>query len=560
MADLEQSKYGGTIRKLQILRLVLVVVAVALAVALVVVRVYCFPKELTDGADSGLNGETGDNQEELLPESSFEPQIPFDQKPSDDLEENPSDEDESGSQGEDGEDPSGQDESGSQGEDGEDPSDEDESGSQGEDGEDPSGQGESDGQGEDGEDPPGQGESDGQGEDGEDPSGQDQSDIPETNKEDEKDPKDVSSESIIQENQNDDDTVVSLNAGFGLFQTISDGDTSQGGETGENQGELTDNSDIENHSFAMTAFIVLIVLFWLDVVAVIILSIVIYKKKRMKPELHVRTERIVSGTPGSTGMETATAQSRQRQFLTNKVAVGKLHNIGARPYQEDSSGLVELNDGVLAIVADGMGGLSGGDKVSQKIVFTMLSYGESLKSGQMDGILTQMVNGVNEEVNKMLGPNGLYKSGSTLLAVLVRRHRFHWIAVGDSHIYFYHRGCLTQLNQEHNREQELLKRAAQGEISFGQARNDPKKSGLTSFVGMGKLKYVEKSLVSIPVEQGDRIVLMTDGVFNAVSDQEIASVLKRYPDVSEAAAELERMVIRRANPKQDNFTAVILCI
>lgn len=240
------------------------------------------------------------------------------------------------------------------------------------------------------------------------------------------------------------------------------------------------------------------------------------------------------------------------------IAVGQLHNIGARPCQEDSSGVANLDDGVFAVVADGMGGLSGGDKVSQKIVYTMLEYSSALRPGQMDGTLERMLDSVTDEVNQMLGQAGLKKSGSTLMAVLVRDFRFHWVAVGDSHIYLYHGDSLIQLNQEHNRGQDLLRQAIAGQLTFDEVRADPKKSGLTSYIGMGMLRYVEKSLYSIPLTPGDRILLMTDGVFNTLPEDAIRAILRQTPDVTEAARQLERAVIARACPHQDNFTAVIL--
>ena len=260
--------------------------------------------------------------------------------------------------------------------------------------------------------------------------------------------------------------------------------------------------------------------------------------------------------PEETG--TTQVQTLQEQEVPGGMTVGSLQNIGGRPYQEDSSGVASLSDGVLAVVADGMGGLANGDKVSQKIVMTMMGYSKSLRPGQMDDVLPRMVQSVAAEVNKMLGPEGLYKSGSTLMTVLVRQNRFHWAAVGDSHIYLYREGQLVQLNQEHNRGQELLYQALAGELTFDEVRADPKKSGLTSFVGMGELKYVEKSLSSIALKAGDRILLMTDGVFNALSDQEIAAVLARNPDVKTAAQMMERGVLAKAAPHQDNFTAIIL--
>lgn len=255
---------------------------------------------------------------------------------------------------------------------------------------------------------------------------------------------------------------------------------------------------------------------------------------------------------------TKTVWNGMNQPNPGGITLGQLQHIGKRPYQEDSSGVAVLDDGVLAVVADGMGGLSGGDKVSQKIVCTMLEYSHSLTEDIFDGALRKILDGVNATVNQMLGPEGLQKSGSTLLAVLVRGSSFHWIAVGDSHIYLFHDGCLVQLNQEHNRGQELLRQAIAEHLTFDEVRADPKKSGLTSFIGMGQLRYVEKSLRSIPLEPGDRILLMTDGVFNALPDEEICTILRQTPNVTKAAKTLEQRVLSKRLAHQDNFTAMIL--
>lgn len=335
--------------------------------------------------------------------------------------------------------------------------------------------------------------------------------------------------------------------------SIDDGDSSDGEETG-------------GMSVPVMVFWILCLLLAADILSIILVSMNIRRERMLLEEereerrngRRQELNRTARSAPSGAEQGFQTEHIQPKAVSGGKIAVGQLHNIGKRPYQEDSSGVTMLSDGALAIVADGMGGLSGGDKVSQKIVYTMLGYSDSLKTGQMDGVLSAMVNGVNESVNKMLGPDGLYKSGSTLMAVLVRQNRFHWIAVGDSHIYFYRNGSLVQLNQEHNRGQDLIVKAVRGEITFQEAREDRKKSGLTSFVGMGNLKHVDKSLRSIPLEAGDRIVLMTDGVFNALPDQTIAAVLARNPNVDQAAAEMERLVIQHGNPRQDNFTAVIL--
>lgn len=307
----------------------------------------------------------------------------------------------------------------------------------------------------------------------------------------------------------------------------------------------------KSHFPALTVLIISAMLLALDLAGIAACTVEIGKLRRQAPRNTLRGEMVDSITH-------TVSNGGKRRAAAPAITVGQLHNIGARPYQEDSSGVANLDNGVFAVVADGMGGLSGGDKVSQKIVYTMLEYSSALRPGQMDGTLEQMLSSVNDVINQMLGPAGLKKSGSTLMAVLVRDYRFHWITVGDSHIYLYHEGSLVQLNQEHNRGQELLRQAIAGQLSFDEVRADPKKSGLTSYIGMGRLKYVDKSLYSIPLTQGDRILLMTDGVFNALPEETICSVLKQTPNVAEAARQLERAVINRACPHQDNFTAVIL--
>lgn len=293
-------------------------------------------------------------------------------------------------------------------------------------------------------------------------------------------------------------------------------------------------------------FLTVCLLLGADIAAVIALSIAISRRKQ------------VASRDAAPAFVPDTPAPAPKPEAPTGIRVAGIHNIGARPYQEDSLGTSLLYDGILAVVADGMGGLSGGDRVSQKIVYTMLEYGKQLPPGRMDGALEAMIDGTTQEVNRMLGPDGLYKSGSTALAVLVRKGRFHWITVGDSRIYFYRNGKLTQLNQEHNVGQDALLKAVRGELTFPEAKATPKKGRVTSFIGMGKLRYVEKSCRSIPLAPGDRIVLMTDGVFNMLPEETILSILENDPDVQAAAEKMEQLVLQVGHPRQDNFTAILL--
>lgn len=245
---------------------------------------------------------------------------------------------------------------------------------------------------------------------------------------------------------------------------------------------------------------------------------------------------------------------------SGRIAYGKAHHIGRRPSQQDSLGSTPVfqNQGILAVVADGMGGLSGGDQVSQRIVMEMLNMAAQLRTVQMDGVLIKMVKTVNERINNMLGPGGIYKSGSTLVSVLATKTCFQWVSVGDSRIYLYRDGSLLQLNQEHTLLQEWMPDILDGKMSYEEAKQNPDGIKLTSFIGMGKLKHLDCSLRSIPIVPGDRILLMSDGVFNTLPEQRMAEILKKVSDVQQAASAFEQQILAAQVPAQDNFTVIIL--
>ena len=240
------------------------------------------------------------------------------------------------------------------------------------------------------------------------------------------------------------------------------------------------------------------------------------------------------------------------------IQIGQIHNIGSRPGQQDSLGVAQVPGGVLAVVADGMGGLADGDKVSQTIVRTMLGDSGQIIQGGNHQRLYALAAHANKAVLAMLGPARQYQCGSTLITVLIQDMLLQWLSIGDSHIYLYRGGRLIQLNREHTLEQELLLEAANGRRSINEIYQNPKRKGLTSFIGMGELKYVDSSSRPLRLQAGDRILLMTDGVFNTLSDVEIETILSAQATPVKAAAALEQRVLAHKNPKQDNFTAILL--
>ena len=242
------------------------------------------------------------------------------------------------------------------------------------------------------------------------------------------------------------------------------------------------------------------------------------------------------------------------------ISLGKIHDIGRRDYQQDSFGqtAVLCNTGILAVLADGMGGLSGGERVSQKIVMEALTFGSTLQANQVPTALPGMVAGINRAVNQMLGPKGLYTSGSTVVSALITGNALRWISVGDSRIYLYRDGQISQLSRDHDLLQDWMPDILEGKRSMAEALRDPNGRKLTSFIGMGELRHVDYNRTPIPLLPGDRVLLMSDGVYGTVSDAEMTAILRDCGSVQLAASHIGQRIMGAALPYQDNYTLIVL--
>ena len=242
------------------------------------------------------------------------------------------------------------------------------------------------------------------------------------------------------------------------------------------------------------------------------------------------------------------------------VSIGKIHDIGRRDYQQDSFGQTAVlrNTGILAVLADGMGGLSGGERVSQKIVMEALTFGSTLQANQVPTALPGMVAGINRAVNQMLGPKGLYTSGSTVVSALITGNALRWISVGDSRVYLYRDGQISQLSRDHDLLQDWMPDILEGKRSMAEALRDPNGRKLTSFIGMGELRHVDYNRTPIPLLPGDRVLLMSDGVYGTVSDAEMAAILRDCGSVQLAASHIGQRIMGAALPYQDNYTLIVL--
>ena len=279
-------------------------------------------------------------------------------------------------------------------------------------------------------------------------------------------------------------------------------------------------------------------------IAIVLLSIAVLwliNDRRRQKNLHVQTLRA------------------ETYFKCPVFAVDSFQNKGKRREQQDAfyfSNPVDANvKGMLAVVADGMGGMQGGAIMSRIVAETFHEQFDQILKVEPKEFLLDTGRAAELAVENHIMRTKL-NGGSTVAAIMIKGDELYFISVGDSRIYWIHDGQLIQLNEEHTYGAQLLKKAALGEISKDKALNDPDRHALIAYVGMGSFKIFDRNEQSIKLTPNDKVLLCSDGVFNALDNAELLKALNG--DVHFAAQRLEKSISDKAIRDQDNFTGVII--
>lgn len=240
-----------------------------------------------------------------------------------------------------------------------------------------------------------------------------------------------------------------------------------------------------------------------------------------------------------------------------RVCVGNSQHRGARPYQEDSFGYTPLNkaasqNGFIAVVCDGMGGLAYGDKVSSYTVSAMVQMRSQVDS--MDPVhvrFRQMINAINERVCA-----GGVGGGCTAAAVFCCTDGVFWCSIGDSRIYILRDGMFFQLSEDTDYQNTLLGRVIDGEMTYEELLDEERKDSLEFYIGYKGALNPDVNIKPLIPRPGDRLLICSDGVYNALTVGEMSRALSLSAQA--AADELLNNILRKNYENQDNCTAVVL--
>jgi protein phosphatase len=241
------------------------------------------------------------------------------------------------------------------------------------------------------------------------------------------------------------------------------------------------------------------------------------------------------------------------------VSTGLITDCGCvRELNEDCCQIVQPADpelldrkGVLIVVADGMGGCQAGEVASRIAVETVVRAYYAAP-GEPHAALTAAFQEANSEIYQLsLFRDELSGMGTTCTALVIQGCVAHSAHVGDSRLYLIRSGSIYQMTEDHSVVKELMK---QGALSAVAARHHIDRNLILRALGSRATVEVAAWEQPMPLHAGDRFVLCSDGLHDAVTDDEI----RLATESGDASAACENLVAEaRARGGYDNITVAI---
>jgi protein phosphatase len=253
-------------------------------------------------------------------------------------------------------------------------------------------------------------------------------------------------------------------------------------------------------------------------------------------------------------------EKNEDQYLIAKLA--KSMRICGSSLPEPEKTRFSDEEGYLMVVADGMGGVAGGEEASAMAVRTVESFvldaikwflhRDGHEQNALAGELRQALERADRSVVERADADPrLYGMGTTLTMAYSVGTDLFVAHAGDSRAYLFREGRLERITSDHTLVQVLVD---SGAITEEVARQHPRRHVVTNVVG-GPRAGVHVEIHRRGLADGDTVLLCTDGLIEAVEEPEIGRILDRAADPDQAAGELMKLALARE--ADDNVTIVL---
>ena len=241
-------------------------------------------------------------------------------------------------------------------------------------------------------------------------------------------------------------------------------------------------------------------------------------------------------------------------------------DIGARKQQQDDflvmPGMFHEKPALLAMIADGMGGMHDGALYSRIVRESHEKNLQKALNNYRDPIKVLLYLALHAQFDTKPFYDEDRPGGTTLVSALFIEEYLYALSIGDSRISLFRRPgqkgnmAALQINREHTLGVSLDERAWMGFLSFEDAEDNIYRDSLTSSIGAPKIRHLDLTTTPIRFMKGDRLVLMSDGIYRSCTENEMSALLEHSPE--KAAHTIVEHIREKKIARQDNNTIVII--
>jgi protein phosphatase len=224
-----------------------------------------------------------------------------------------------------------------------------------------------------------------------------------------------------------------------------------------------------------------------------------------------------------------------------------------KKFNEDAVETTEINDGLLAVLCDGVGGDNGGDLAARIALKSALYFFSASENGDY---LEKIKLAIEESNSFVLNHSStsvpLKNMATTLEIIFLKENVVYWGHIGDSRIYHLKSKRLNQITKDHSLVQKLLD---EGYITHKQAEDHPQKNVIIKALGDNEIIEPDVSKIKLNENEQNRFFICSDGVSNLISAAELEEVLN-MSDLEEIKNRIITMVKLRG--AVDDYSFIVI--
>ncbi|MGO9445042.1 MAG: PP2C family protein-serine/threonine phosphatase [Thiobacillaceae bacterium] len=230
---------------------------------------------------------------------------------------------------------------------------------------------------------------------------------------------------------------------------------------------------------------------------------------------------------------------------------------GGRKNNQDRVAYSYSRDALLMVVADGMGGHMHGEiaaQISVQILTESFQQMAQPRLADVQHFLSDTIARAHFSINDYAVEHQLLEiPHTTCVAVAIQDNTAYWAHVGDSRLYYFSEGKLISRTQDHTAVAQLVR---EGLISEEEALNHPDRNRVSNCLG-GYMAPVVECGTPMPINEGDTLLLCTDGIWGSVTIPEVAAILQAY-SLEDAVRHLMDHAEFRGGENGDNLSLVTM--